>query len=110
VSVILQLDTRLDCSENSIVQKIPLPRVLLHEHNDSSEEAEAKAAAQLVHKIVHEAFTNHNQMLVNSIGNVMKEVFYGAPIDQVGPAYFNAYNPSAMGSNVPSSSQQPKGG
>jgi hypothetical protein len=64
-----------------VVQKIPLPRVLLHGQNDSSEEAEARVAAQLVHKTVHEAFTNHNQVLVNSTGNVMKEVFYGAPVD-----------------------------
>jgi hypothetical protein len=63
----------------------------------------------LVHKTVHEAFTNHNQVLVNSIGNVMKEVFYGAPVDQARPSYFNSYNPSAIGSSMPSSSQQPNG-
>ena len=40
----------------------------------------------------------------------MKEVFYGALVDQVGPAYSNDYNPLAMGSSVPSSSQQPSGG
>jgi hypothetical protein len=49
-------------------------------------------------------------VLVNSIGNIMKEVFYGTPVDQVGPSYFNGYNPSAVGSSVPSSSQQSNGG
>jgi hypothetical protein len=63
----------------------------------------------LVHKIVHEAFTNHNKVLANTIGNVMKEVFFGAPVDQVGPSYFNGYNPSAIGGRVPSSSQQSNG-
>ena len=77
----------------------------MQRHNDQSEEAKARVASKLVHKSVSEAFTNHNQVLVNSISNVMKEVFYGVPIDQVGPAYFNPQNPSAMGSNVPSSSQ-----
>jgi hypothetical protein len=43
-------------------------------------------------------------MLDNTIGNVMKEVFFKAPVDQVGPSYFNTFNPSAMGSSVPSSS------
>ena len=57
----------------------------------------------MVHKTVHEAFTNHNKVLANTIGNVMKDVFFGAPVDQVGPAYSNGLNPSAMGSNIPES-------
>ena len=44
------------------------------------------------------------------IVNVIKEVFFGAPVDQVGPSYFNGYNPSAIGSSVPRSSQQQNGG
>ena len=64
----------------------------------------------MVHKTVHEAFTNHNKVLANTIGNVTKEVFFGAPVDQVGPSYFNGYNPSAVGRSVPSSSQQSNGG
>jgi len=66
---------------------------------------EARATAHLVHKTVHEAFTNYNKVLANTIGNVLKEVFFGALVDQVGPSYFNGYNPSAAGSSVPSSSQ-----
>ena len=64
------------------------------------------ATAHLVHKTISEALTNHNQILANSIGNVMKQVIYGALVDQVGPAYSNDFNPSAVGSNVTSSSQQ----
>ena len=64
----------------------------------------------MVHKTVNEAFTNHNPVLANTIGNVLKQVFFRALIDQVGPAYFNGFNPSAMGSSVPSSSQQPNDG
>ena len=87
---------------DSVIQKTPLPSVLLH---GQSEEAEARAIAHLVHKAIHETFTNHNQILANLIGNVMKQVFFGAPVDQVGPAYSNGYNPSHVGSSVPSSSQ-----
>jgi hypothetical protein len=64
----------------------------------------------MVYKTIHEAFTNNNQVLANMIGNGMKEVFFGAPVDQVGPSYFNSFNPSAMGGSVPSSSQQPNSG
>jgi hypothetical protein len=64
----------------------------------------------MVYKIVHEAFINHNKVLANTIDNVMKEVFFGAPVDQVGPLYFNSYNPSVVGSSVPSSSQLLNGG
>ena len=74
-------------TRDAIIQKIPLLRVLLHEQRDPNEEATGKIAAQMVHKTVHEAFTNHNHVLANTIGNIMKEVFYGAPVDQVGPSY-----------------------
>ena len=83
---------------------------VLHGQSDSNEEAKARVAAQMVHKTIHEAFMNHNQVLANTISDVMKEVFFGAPVDQVGPSYFNNFNPLAMGSNVPGSSQQPNDG
>ena len=82
---------------DSVIQKIPLPRALLHGQNDPNKEAEARIAAQMVHKTVHESFTNHNRVLANTIGNVMKEVFFGASVDQVGPSYFNSYNPWLLG-------------
>ena len=59
---------------------------------------------------IHEAFTNHNKVLANTIGNVLREIFFGAPIDLVGPAYSNDFNPLPMGSNIPSTSQQPNSG
>jgi len=94
-------------TRDSVVQKTPLPIVLLH---GQSEDVEARTTAHLVHKTIHEAFTNHNKVLANMIGNVLKEIFFRAPVDQVGLAYSNGFNPLAMGSNVPSSSQQPNGG
>jgi hypothetical protein len=94
-------------TRDSVVQKTPLPSVLLH---GQSEDVEVRTIAHLVHKIVHESFTNHNKVLANMIGNVMKEDLFGAPVDQVGPAYSNGLNPSAVGSNIPGTSQQPNGG
>jgi len=63
---------------DSVVQKTPLPSILLH---GQSEDVEARTTAHLVHKSVHEAVTNHNKVLANTIGNVLKEVFFGAPVD-----------------------------
>ena len=85
-------------TRDSVVQKTLLPSILLH---GQSEDVEARTTAHLVHKTVHEAFTNHIKVLANTIGIVMKEVFFGAPVDQVGLSYFNGYNPSAIGSSVP---------
>jgi hypothetical protein len=64
----------------------------------------------LVQKTIHEAFTNHNKVLANTIGNVLKVIFFGAPVDQVGPAYSNGLNPFAMGSNIPGTNHQPNDG
>jgi hypothetical protein len=49
-------------------------------------------------------------VLANTIGNDLKEVLFGVPVDQVGPTYSNGFNPSAVENNIPSSSQQPNGG
>ena len=67
--------------------------ILLH---GQSEDVKARTTAHLVYKTIHEAFMNHNKVLANTIGDVLKEVFFGAPVDQVGPAYFNGFNPSAV--------------
>jgi hypothetical protein len=94
-------------TRNSIIQKTPLPSILLH---GQSEDIEARTTAHLVHKTVYEAFINHNKLLVNTIDNVLKEVFFGVPVDQMGPAYFSGFNPLAMENNVPGSIQQLNGG
>ena len=39
----------------------------------------------------------------------MKTIFFGAPVDQTGLAYFSGFIPLAVGSNVTSSSQQLNG-
>ena len=91
-------------THESVIQKALLSRVLLHGQSDPNKEAEARLAIQMIHKTVNEVITNHNQALANMVGNVMKTVFFGAPVDQTGPAYFSSLNPSAMGSIVTSSS------
>jgi hypothetical protein len=53
-------------TRDSVVQKTPLPRVL-HGQSDLNEEAKVRVATQMVHKTVYEAFTNHKQVLTNTI-------------------------------------------
>jgi hypothetical protein len=84
-------------THDSVVQKTPLPSVLLH---GQSEDIEARTTAHLVHKTVHEAFTNHNKVLPITIGIVLKEALFGAPVDQIGPAYSNGFNPLALENNI----------
>ena len=64
----------------------------------------------MIHETINEVITNHNQMLANTVGNVVKTIFFGALVDQIGPAYFSGFNPFAVGSNVTTSSQYPNGG
>ena len=64
----------------------------------------------MIHKTINEVFTNHNQTLANTVGNVMKTIFFGAPVDQTCLAYFSGFNPLDVGSNVTSYSQQPNDG
>jgi hypothetical protein len=54
-------------TRDSVIQKTPLPRVLLHGQSDPNEEAEVRVATQMVHKTIYEAFTNHKQVLTNTI-------------------------------------------
>ena len=91
---------------DKIIQKYPLPRVLLHGQRDPDDQAKTKAAANVIYKTIRGALRNH-KVFLNTFQNIMKKVFYGAPIDQMGLAHFNIQYSSANGNNVASISQQP---
>ena len=42
---------------------------------------------------------NHNTTFLNTFHNIMKEVFHGFPLDQVGQAYYNILHPLTQGTN-----------
>ena len=44
---------------------------------------------EAINKSVHDAMLNHNTAFLNIFHGTMKEVFYGFPLDQVGPVYYN---------------------
>ena len=92
--------------DNVIVQKYPLPRVLLHGQTDADEAEGRRFFVGAVNKYVHYAMPNHNEVFLNTFHNTMKEMFHGFPVDQVGPAYYNIPHPSTQGTNQASTSYQ----
>ena len=70
--------------DNTIVQKYPLPRVLLHGQTIEDEAKDRRFFVEAVNKSVHDAISNHNEVFLNTFHNTMKEVFHGYLIDQVG--------------------------
>ena len=83
--------------DNKVVQKYPIPRVLLHGHSDTDEVEDRHFFVEVVNKSVHGAILNHNTVFLNTFHNTIKEVFHGYPIDQVGLVYYNIPHPSTQG-------------
>ena len=80
--------------DNTIVQKYPLPRVLLHRQTDADETEDRCFFMEAINKSIHDAISNHNEVFLNIFHNTMKEVFHGFLVDQVGPTYYNIPHPS----------------
>ena len=91
---------------NTIVQKYPLPRVLLHGQTDADEVEDMRFFVEAINKSVRDAISNHNEIFLNTFHNTMKEVFHGFPVDQVGLAYYNIPHPSTQGTNQAGTSLQ----
>ena len=85
--------------ENKVVQKYPLPRVLIHGQSDTDEADDRHFFVDAVKKSIRDAMLNHNTAFLNTFHNTMKEVFYGYPIDQIGLAYYNFPHLSTQGTN-----------
>ena len=92
--------------DNKVVQKYPLPRVLLHGQSDTDEAEDRRFFVEAINKSVHDAILNHSTVFLNTFHNTMKEVFHGYPIDQVGPVYYNIPHPSTQGTNQAGTSHQ----
>ena len=92
--------------DNKVVQKYPLPRVLIHGQSKIDEANDRCFFVDAVNKSIHDAMLNHNTAFLNTFHNTMKEVFYGYPIDQIGPAYYNIPHPSTQWINQAGTSHQ----
>ena len=91
--------------DNKVVQKYPLPRVLIHGQSDTDEAANRRFFVDAVNKSIHDAMLNHNITFLNTFYNTM-EVFHGFLVDLVGPAYYNISHPSTQRTNQAGTSHQ----
>ena len=82
--------------DNKVVQKYPLPRVLIHGQSEIDEADDRCFFVDAINKSVYDAMLNHNTTFLNTFHNTMKKVFHGYPIDQIGPAYYNIPHPSTQ--------------
>ena len=80
--------------DNTIVQKFPLPRVLLHGWTDTTEAKDRHFFKEVVDKSIHDAISSHNEAFIDIFHNAMREVIHGFPVGQGGPAYYNIPDPS----------------
>ena len=92
--------------DNTIVQKYPLPRVLLHGQTDVDEAEDTCFFMEAVDKSVRDAISSHNEAFLDTFHNAMKEGFHGFLVGQVGPAYYNIPHPSTQGTNQTGTSHQ----
>ena len=92
--------------DNTIVQKFPLPRVLLHGQTDTTEVEDRRFFKEVVDKSIRDAMSSHNEAFMDAFHNAMKEAIHGFPVGQGGPAYYNIPDPSTLGTNLVGTSHQ----
>ena len=92
--------------DNIIIQKFPLPRVLLHGQTDTTEAEDRRFFKEVVDKSICDAISSHNEAFVDILHNAMKEAIYDFPVGQGGLVYYNIPDPSTQGTNQVSTSHQ----
>ena len=55
--------------DNKVVQKYPLPRVLMHGQSDIDEADDRRFFVDAINKSIHDAMLNHNTAFLNAFHN-----------------------------------------
>ena len=92
--------------DSTIIQKFPLPRVLLHGQTDTVEAEERHFVTEAIDKYVRDALSSRNEAFVDAFDNAMKEAIHGFPVGQGGSIYYNILDPSIQGTNKVGTSHQ----
>ena len=92
--------------DNTIIQKFPLPRVLLHGQTDTVEAKERHFFMEAIDKSVHDALSKCNKAFVDAFHNAMKEAIHGIPVSQVGSTCYNILDLLTQGTNQVGTSHQ----
>jgi hypothetical protein len=82
-----------------IIQKFPLPRVLLHGQTDTVEAEERRFFTEAIDKSVRDALSSRNEAFVDAFHNAMKEAIHGILVSQVGWTCYNIPDPLTQGTN-----------
>ena len=92
--------------QNTIVQKFPLPRVLLHGQTDTVKAEDRCFLVEAIDKSVHDALSSRNEAFVDAFHNATKEAIHGVPDGQVGSTCYNIPDPLTQGTNQVGTSHQ----
>jgi len=90
----------------TIIQKLPLPRVLLHGQTDTVEAEDRRFFTEAIDKSVRDVISSRNEAFVDAFHNAMKEAIHGIPVSQVGSTCYNIPDPSTQGTNQVGTSHQ----
>ena len=63
--------------DSTIIQKFPLPRVLLHGQTDTVEAEDRRFFTETIDKSVRDAISSRNEAFVDAFHNAMKEAIHG---------------------------------
>ena len=66
--------------DNTIVQKFPLPRVLLHGQTDTTEAEGRRFFMEIVDKSIRDAISSQNEVFLDTFHNTMKEAIHRCPV------------------------------
>ena len=63
--------------DSTIIQKFPLPRVLLHGQTDTVEAEDRHFFTEAIDKSVRDAISSRNEAFIDAFHNAMKEEIHG---------------------------------
>ena len=92
--------------DNTIIQKFPLPRVLLHGQTDTVKAEDRRFFTEAIDKSVRDAISSRNEAFVDAFHNAKKEAIHGIPVSQIGSTCYNILEPLTQGTNQVGTSHQ----
>ena len=92
--------------DSTIIQKFPLPRVLLQGQTDTVKAKERCFFTEAIDKSVRDALSSRNEAFIDVFHNAMKEAIHGILVSQVGSTCYNILDLLTQGTNQVGTSHQ----
>ena len=90
--------------DSTVIQKFPLPRVLLHGQIDTVKAEDRRFFTEAIDKSVRDAISSRNEAFIDAFHNAMKEAIHGIPVGQVRSTCYNILDLLTQGTNQVSTS------